>query len=126
MSDLVSSSRISDEEAKHYYHGLPSKPRLIARTSTAPWEAPTGMEAYLRPKKLTIAGEHEIQDILHMRQVAWSSIDVVRIGYVNEPSGDLIVWIGAKPDFLVILLFTAVVGITYSQRHSVKRPSSNA
>ena len=28
-------------EATHYYDGLPSRPVLVARTSTTPWEANT-------------------------------------------------------------------------------------
>lgn len=30
----------------------------------------------------------------------WTSTDVVRIGYVEESSGNVILWIGVKPDSL--------------------------
>jgi hypothetical protein len=37
---------VSDLEAMLYYRGLPSKPRLIARTGSPwPWEAPNDPEA---------------------------------------------------------------------------------
>ena len=103
---------MSDEEAKFYYAGLPSGPVLVARTGSTPWEAPTGLEAYRKLKELRVVGDHEINDvweddlalkvhaILHAKGVDWSSTDVVRIGYAEEPSGDVILWIGVKPDSL--------------------------
>ncbi|KZT18106.1 hypothetical protein NEOLEDRAFT_1246600 [Neolentinus lepideus HHB14362 ss-1] len=80
---------ISIDEAEMYYYGLLPQPRLVARTgiNTAMWEAPTGAEAYYRPKVLRIAGEHgietsweqeiapKIHDILEVKHVDWSSID---------------------------------------------------
>jgi len=100
--------RISPVEAKHYYHGLPSKPRLIARTG-APWYPPWGPEAYLRVKELRIPRKHElldlwednlalkVHDILDQNEVNWSSTDIVRIAYVDDPDGNLILWIGVRP-----------------------------
>ncbi|KAF8472265.1 hypothetical protein DFH94DRAFT_767632 [Russula ochroleuca] len=101
---------LSEQESKYYYAGLYSRPVLIARTGTTPWEAPTGLEAYTRPKVLRIVGNHEIKDvweddlalkvhaILEQKGVDWTSTDVVRIGYADEPSGNVVLWIGAKPD----------------------------
>ena len=105
--------RVSDLQAKSYYAGLPSQPTLIARTGS-PWEAPTGPEAYSRLRELSVVGYHEISDvweddlalrvhaILDEKGVDWSSTDVVRIGYVDEPSvrGNVILWIGVKPGSL--------------------------
>jgi hypothetical protein len=103
---------VSGDEAKFYYAGLPSSPVLIARTGSTPWEAPTGLEAYPKLKELRVVGEHEINDvweddlalkvhaILRAKGVDWSSTDVIRIGYVDEPSGGVILWIGVKPDSL--------------------------
>jgi len=99
---------VSPIEAKHYYHGLPSKPRLIARTGT-PWYPPSGPEPYLRFKELRIPGQHQlldlwednlalnVHDILDQNEVNWSSTDIVRIAHVDEPSGNLILWIGVRP-----------------------------
>ena len=97
-------------EAQLYYAGLPSKPRLITRTGP-PWEAPSGPEAYPRLKELKIPGDHEILEvwednlalkihaILDQNDVDWSSTDIVRIGYVDEHYGDVILWIGVwRPD----------------------------
>ncbi|KAH9047194.1 hypothetical protein EDB84DRAFT_524333 [Lactarius hengduanensis] len=101
-------------EAYTYYAGLPSRPRLIARTGT-PWEEPTGPEAYSRLRELRVVGEHEISDVweddlalkvhavLHAKGVDWTSTDVVRIRYIDDdddPSGDVVLWIGVKPDSL--------------------------
>ncbi|KAF8970307.1 hypothetical protein BDZ97DRAFT_1753925 [Flammula alnicola] len=98
--------RVSAAEAEHYYNGLPSKPRLIARTG-APWDPPSGPEAYLRCKELRIPGQHElltqlwednlaikVHDILNKNHVDWSSTDIVRIAHDDEPDGNLILWIG--------------------------------
>jgi len=102
---LILPPRVSAVEAEHYYHGLPSKPRLIARTG-ASWDPPSGPEAYLRSKELRVP-EHEalmelwednlaimVHDILNQNQVDWSSTDIVRIAHVDEPDGNLILWIG--------------------------------
>ncbi|KAK0207623.1 hypothetical protein IW262DRAFT_1281921 [Armillaria fumosa] len=105
-------SRVSAEEAHSYYAGLVSKPVLVARTSITPYEAPTGPEAYPRLKELRIVGDHDIQDvweddlalkvhaILSEKGVDWTSTNVVRIGYVDESSSSVILWIGVKPDSL--------------------------
>ena len=50
-------------ESKFYYAGLPSAPILVARSSTTPWEAPTGPEAYNRRKELRVVGNHAIKDV---------------------------------------------------------------
>ena len=49
-------------EAKFYYTGLPSAPILVARTSTTPWEPPTGSEADYEPKELRGIGNHPLKD----------------------------------------------------------------
>ena len=47
-------------EAEFYYYGLPSKPRLIARSSYDIWIVPTGPEAYLDPKECILVGPHPL------------------------------------------------------------------
>ena len=103
---------VSDDESNNYYYGLHSKPVLIARTGSIPWERPKGPEAYLKPKELRGVSGHKIQDswggtlapkilaILAERNVDWSSLDVVRIAYADEYPGDVIVWIGIRPNSL--------------------------
>lgn len=103
---------VSDEEARLYYAGLPSRPLLVARTGTTPFELPTGPEAYPKLKELRIAGNHKIKEIwednlglkviaiLDEKKVLWTSIDVVRFGYEEEPSGNVVIWIGVKPGSL--------------------------
>lgn len=106
-------------EAKHYYYGLYSKPRLIARSSIDPWVEPRGPEAYLTPKELSPLGFNhplrklweptvgpDIASYLDAMGVEWSSLDPVRIGYVDDPSPPAILWVGVLPGTL-----TAEVGV---------------
>lgn len=99
-------------ETDLYYYGLPSKPKLVARTGTTPWEAPTGPGAYYRVKELRPVGNHPLRDVwednlafklhalLDSKQVKWTSTDIVRIGYVGESSAPVILWIGVLPTSL--------------------------
>ena len=96
---------VSELEATRYYWGLPSNPRLIARTGR-PWYPPWGPEAYSRANEFRSLGKHKlfgiwednlalkVHNILNQNQVNWSSTEIVRIAYVDEPDGDLILWIG--------------------------------
>lgn len=99
----------SEMEANFYYAGLPSAPALVARTSTTPWEAPTGLEAYQNIKELRAVGNHALKEaweddlalklhaLLDSMKVKWTSTDVVRIGDAGEPSTPIILWIGVMP-----------------------------
>lgn len=114
LQSVTASLRLpfSDLEAKHYYHGLHSKPVLVARTGTDTWEPPAGPEAYLRRKELRTVGNHplkavwednlalRIHDILESKGVKWTSTDIARIGFVGESGAPTVVWIGVKPDTL--------------------------
>jgi hypothetical protein len=105
---------VSAEEAVFYYAGLPSEPVLVARTGSTPYEAPSGLEANPKLKELRILSNHDIQDIdvweddlaskvhaiLGGKGVDWTSTDVVRIGYVEESTSNVILWIGVKPGSL--------------------------
>ena len=106
-------SPLSEMEATFYYAGLPSGPPLVARTSNTPWEMPSGPEAYRKAKELGGADSHsalkkawrnnlshEIGALLDSRKVKWTSIDVVRIGYVEEHPKPVILWIGVLPGSL--------------------------
>ena len=106
-------------EAKCYYYGLPSNPRLIARSSFDSWVKPRGPEAYLIPKELAPLGfghplgrvwestvGPEIIRYLHSVDVKFSSLDVLRIGYAGDTSPPPIVWIGVLPGTL-----TAEIGV---------------
>ncbi|KAF7364933.1 hypothetical protein MVEN_00363900 [Mycena venus] len=79
-------------EAKHYYDGLPSRPPLVVRSNSAPWEAPTVPEENRPLEELHPMGKHPIKDVweegvapklfdlLKSMSVEWTSIDLVRIG----------------------------------------------
>ena len=102
---LATPFRVSELEATQYYWGLHSNPRLIARTG-GPWYPPFGPEAYPKAKELRSPGVHKlldvweddfalkVHDILNQNLVNWSSTEIVRIAYVDQPEGNLILWIG--------------------------------
>ncbi|KAI0669159.1 hypothetical protein C8Q78DRAFT_992809 [Trametes maxima] len=120
---LQSSSLVSEAESKVYYAGLPSQPKLIARTGGLPYEPPTGPEAYTRTKQLRIAGTHEIREIweddlapkidalLRTHGVDSTSLDVLRIGYDDDTSYPIIVWIGVEPGSVSFERGAEVVGL---------------
>ena len=99
-------------EATLYYAGLPSSPRLLARTSTAPWEKPKGPEAYRKLKQLGVVVNHTLNTVwednvalkihacLDEIRVEWTSTDVVRISEVGASSAPVILWVGVKPKSL--------------------------
>ncbi|KAA1477184.1 hypothetical protein DENSPDRAFT_844369 [Dentipellis sp. KUC8613] len=101
----------SEKESIFYYAGLPSGPRLVARSGAVPWSKPTGPEAYRVIRMLHPVGEHAIKDVwednlalklhalLDAMEVKWTSTDVVRIGNEDEPyhSAPVILWIGVIP-----------------------------
>ncbi|KDQ64793.1 hypothetical protein JAAARDRAFT_238133 [Jaapia argillacea MUCL 33604] len=112
---IASSQRASlSEESRFYYAGLTSVPILVGRSGTTPWEAPGAPKAYLKLKELGTVGRHAITKVwedhlgrkvvahLDSKQVAWTSIDVVRIGYVGESPHPVIVWIGVQPESLSV------------------------
>ncbi|KAF5989514.1 hypothetical protein FBULB1_800 [Fusarium bulbicola] len=86
----------SERERRMYYHGLPSGPKLIARSSTTPWNQP---REWPDRKRLYVATGHAIQQpwndpngslqrliIATLDGIDWTAIDILRIGY--ESIGD--------------------------------------
>lgn len=109
MSHPTLPSPPSKWEALKYFAGLPSYPRLVARTGATQWHAPTGMETYTVYQELRVVGTHPISSVwendlalklhhvLDKMNVKWTSTDVVRIGDAGEPEDRVIVWIGVVP-----------------------------
>ncbi|KAJ3552674.1 hypothetical protein NM688_g4028 [Phlebia brevispora] len=77
--------------AESYYYGLPSSPRLVARTGdNTLWEAPMDLETYGRRKQFYNVSDHPIQDVweddlaldvhrfLKSENVDWTSTDILR------------------------------------------------
>ena len=110
---------VSETEAKVWYHGLPSYPKLIARTGSVPFElvpsCDAGFPDHPETKELRIVGEHKIQDVwedelageihalLDEKQVDWTSTDVVRIATIDnwkELRNNVVLWIGVVPESL--------------------------
>ncbi|CAA7263668.1 unnamed protein product [Cyclocybe aegerita] len=102
----------SEREAMLYYVGLPSTPLLVARTGSTPWEEVYGPWGHNVRKDLRVVGNHLIQDVwednlalkvmdlLDSMKVKWTSLDVVRIGIVEEDFAPVILWIGVIPTSL--------------------------
>ena len=103
----------SPVEAKYYYYGIYSRPRLVARSSADVWVEPTGAEAYLIPKEISPVGLHPLNDVwetmvgpamdryLQDMGVKCSSLDPIRMGQVGKPSRPpVIIWVGVLPGTL--------------------------
>ncbi|KAJ3006057.1 hypothetical protein HKX48_000328 [Thoreauomyces humboldtii] len=112
VTDQEGASTVTENQAKFYYAGVPSGPRLIASTSASKYSAPSGPEAYRVLKTLRAVGNHSIASVwednlafgihslLERENVAWTSTDVVRIGVAQEKNAPVILWIGVLPDSL--------------------------
>ena len=99
-------------ESKHFYYGIPSKPRLVARSSPDVGLQSTGPEVYLLPKESSPIRLHPLREIweatvgsnmvgyLNSKEVKWTSLDPIRMGYASEPSPPAIIWIGVVPGSL--------------------------
>jgi len=95
------------EESKLYYYGLPSQPRLVARTTTTPWEA-SALAKELRPigdhKGLKEAWQNDFPkqlfDLLGERKIEWTSIDIIRIARAGDAHAPAILWLGVMPESL--------------------------
>lgn len=84
----------------------------MARSSTHLWVVPKHLEAYFTPKELSPLGSHDLQAVwedvvgpamisyLDTNRVRWSSLDPVRLGYVDDLSPPAIIWVGVPPDSL--------------------------
>ncbi|KAH8649001.1 hypothetical protein BGZ61DRAFT_469636 [Ilyonectria robusta] len=118
----------SFEEQVSYYYGLPSRPKLVARSSTDPWvdkfdfatQFPVG-------KLLNPVGRHPIvglwntdgplrRDIvLALDGVEWTVIDVLRLGYTRKMSTET-----EEPEHPVTLLISVKTDSTpWEQGHAV-------
>ncbi|KAJ3483737.1 hypothetical protein NLI96_g6105 [Meripilus lineatus] len=96
-------------EAMLYYHGLPSKPPLLVRSSiNTPWGEPS--EGSPRIKQFFRFTEHQLHNvweddlafkihgILELDGIEWTSTDLVDLGWKDESSSHLTVWIGVDPE----------------------------
>ncbi|KAF4467626.1 hypothetical protein FALBO_5494 [Fusarium albosuccineum] len=88
----------SCEERDHYYDGLPSRPRLLARSGATAWSRPRSWDSGYRyeKKRLDHVGRHPVVeewnnscgpgslrhlvlDALH--GLDWTAVDILRVGY---------------------------------------------
>jgi len=99
-------------EAECFYYGIPSEPRLVARSTAEVWVEPWGLESFLTPKEASPVGSHPLQKIweatvgpamivyLDSKEVKCTSLDPVRMGYAGDSSPPVIVWMGVLPGTL--------------------------
>ncbi|QRV93325.1 hypothetical protein RhiJN_21343 [Ceratobasidium sp. AG-Ba] len=87
----------SSLESVCYYYGLPSKPGLVARSSTELWVEPRGPEAYLTAKELKPVGPHALHAV-------WESVVASAIeAYLTSQEvafTSVIIWVGVVPGSL--------------------------
>jgi hypothetical protein len=97
-----------EEEQTFYYHGLPSRPKLVARSSGFRWQRQFRDQHETR-KVLKNIGNHPIvdqyndnviEDIINaLGDLPWNAIDVLRIGYdfENPTKYPVILWVSVQP-----------------------------
>ena len=102
----------SPVETKFYLYGLPSGVRMIARSSADVWMQPTGAEAYLEPKELSVLGAHRLNDVwedvvgpamdayLLGQQVQCSFLHPLCLGVAGQPSPPAVIMIGVNRNSL--------------------------
>ncbi|EGX43200.1 hypothetical protein AOL_s00215g656 [Orbilia oligospora ATCC 24927] len=97
-----------------YYHGLPSKPPLLATTKPQPYINPIGFFDHPVAKTIhAISGKNPIvsmwdsgisngiMGVLKQMDIEWTSLEAVHIPVATDPSlGPAIVWIGVQPGTL--------------------------
>ncbi|KAK1993612.1 hypothetical protein LX36DRAFT_661359 [Colletotrichum falcatum] len=85
-------------ERDSFYHGLPSRPKLVARSSSTPLRL--GVDGWSSDRKtLAVVGKHaivgkwneepsplrnQILGVLSRKNADWHAVDVLRIGYADE------------------------------------------
>ncbi|OIW29503.1 hypothetical protein CONLIGDRAFT_680348 [Coniochaeta ligniaria NRRL 30616] len=112
MSTPTQITEPSEQEQQLYYYGLPSKPRLLARSnaSESPWTPRTDDNNHPVGKSIDVVGSRHAmvarwhpeglcdKAIALLEPVDWTSIDVIRIGYDgDEGPKPVIVWVGVAP-----------------------------
>ncbi|KAK0611149.1 hypothetical protein B0T14DRAFT_500309 [Immersiella caudata] len=108
MADMVEPS---EEEKILYYYGLPSRPRLVARSNFANLWTQEWEDNHLIPKFIGPIGKPDVvQDIRHKYDpdkiidcligIDWTTIDMVRIGTLFNTSDPIILWVGVTPGSL--------------------------
>ncbi|KAF4506833.1 hypothetical protein G6O67_006874 [Ophiocordyceps sinensis] len=104
------------KERAFYYAGLPSSPKLVARSSSEP--SYLRLDEWGNPicKKLHIVGDHpiiakwnddaptspraQVVDLLSACNVDWHAIDVLRIGDLDARIASVMLFISVEPDSL--------------------------
>lgn len=97
MSDLDDNivDHPSQQEQEGYYYGLPSQPKLVARSNTDSWQFQ--QDQWPIGKVLDLVGKHKIvglwndstgplrRDILAaVASLNWTALDILRIGYQRD------------------------------------------
>ncbi|KAF3913030.1 hypothetical protein ABW21_db0204080 [Orbilia brochopaga] len=135
---------VPEAEAEAYYHGIPTRPRLVYRTGTVAWSKPGGIGQYDIFKELRPVFQHRLNEIwdnlgpkicaVHDKyNISWTSIDVVRFQEQScEEPGPIVLWIGVIPkalsfdhartaanDCLILLKESDVTDVEVEYRESI-------
>ncbi|KAJ6260578.1 hypothetical protein Dda_4804 [Drechslerella dactyloides] len=109
ISRTLPEGEIPDWEARCYYYGIPSQPRLVYRTDTIPLTRPGGVDVVQRESfpvynhninKVWDEVGPKIIQILDSHEVRWTSIDVAKFKITRLGSkriSPVILWIGVVP-----------------------------
>ncbi|ORY68206.1 uncharacterized protein BCR38DRAFT_406156 [Pseudomassariella vexata] len=109
QSISMRSMTLSEKERNEYYYGLPSQPKLVARSNFRDtlWE-PIIKDQHLLPKRIAnIGSDHslvgnyttELQNRIVgiLAGTKWTSIDVLRIGYDDQHQKPVVLWVAVEP-----------------------------
>lgn len=111
------------EERDHYYDGLPSCPRLIARSSVTPWRGAIPPEKLrYHTKRLVNVGSHRIVEAWNdssstgslrasildtLDGIDWTAVDILRVGYADPLP--VVVMVSVRPGAVSFETGSAIV-----------------
>lgn len=113
MAEQLAPAPPSEQEKLRYYDGLPSRPRLVARTGRDPWTGPTGETDTSHLKWLVPIGQHpvaaiwaygplqtDIMKILDEGRIDWCAVDVLRLARMVESqvANPAVILVSVRPD----------------------------
>ncbi|KAK1990334.1 hypothetical protein LX36DRAFT_664318 [Colletotrichum falcatum] len=94
---MDSQRHLTETERDSFYNGLPSRPKLVARSSTIPLRL--GLDGWSSERKM-----NDILGILTRQKVNWQVVNILRIGYADD-------------EMPVILSISALVGHRLNDVH---------
>ncbi|RSL81788.1 hypothetical protein CDV31_016999 [Fusarium ambrosium] len=113
------------EERDHYYEGLPSRPRLVARSSVTPWRGAIPPERLrYHQKRLAHVGNHPVVEAWNgsaaegslrasvldaLSGTDWTAVDILRVGYADDSPMPVVLMISVNPNAVLFKDGSAIV-----------------